>query len=55
MKVSASGRVRKYFGSGRRSPARPHATQQRSRAGRTGPLVEAADQSATTTSRKLRA
>jgi len=54
MKASASGRARKYRGSGR-APARPHATQQRSRVGRTGPRVEAADQSATTTSRKLRA
>jgi hypothetical protein len=55
MRASACGRVRKYSGFGRaRRPARPHASQQRSRVGRAGPRVEAADQSATTTSRTLR-
>ena len=57
MKPSASGRVRKYGAS--RAAAGcpslcPHATQHRSRVGRAGPRVEAADQSAMTTRRKLR-
>lgn len=58
MKASASGRVRKYRGASRsaagRPSVRPHAIQHRSRVGRAGPRVEAADQSAMTTSRKLR-
>ena len=56
MHASASGRVRKYRGGGRRSdrgpPGRAHAIQHRSAVGRTGPGVEAADQSAITTSAK---
>lgn len=57
MRASACGRVRKYSGRGRGRagrPACPHASQHRSRVGRAGPRVEAADQSAMTTSRKLR-
>lgn len=58
MKPSASGRVRKYRGASRAAAGRPslgpHATQHRSGVGRAGPRVEAADQSAMTTSRKLR-